>query len=159
MALDLINNRTASDVANAKRIISKVQQNIELTESEYQEFYNGLRGAYNTSDVNRVMSAMEYITNFINSQGYAFKFEPWQEWDNNDIFNQANWQDYLNRIKMVRQYLPLPESIPQAPTTLFVSQAYQRANDIETILLSIENYIVQMINGYLFLDDVELGEI
>lgn len=159
MALNMITNRTAADVKNAKRIREKVQRGQQLTDSETQEFYNGLRGAYNISDINRVMHAMEYIIDFIRSQGYGYIFKPWQEWTNNDILKESDWRDYLNRVKAVRAYLPLPPSVPQAPETLFAIDAYRLANNIEKILVELEIYINKMIQSYYFVGELYAGEV
>ena len=57
--IKLITDRSNSDVEIAKALIKKGFQNI--TDEEKQLFLNGLKGAYNYTDFNRVESCVKYL--------------------------------------------------------------------------------------------------
>ena len=57
--VEMITDRTASDVEIAKSLVKKGLQN--MTNEEKQAFLSGLKGAYNYTDLNRVESAVQYM--------------------------------------------------------------------------------------------------
>jgi tetratricopeptide (TPR) repeat protein len=57
--IEMITDRSLSDVEIAKSLIKKGLQS--MTESEKQAFLLGLKGAYNYTDVNRVEGAIKYL--------------------------------------------------------------------------------------------------
>ena len=63
--LEMITNRTQSDVTFAKSMIKKGWNN--LTDDEKDLFLRGLKGAYNYTDFNRVGEATSYLAEFLSS--------------------------------------------------------------------------------------------
>ena len=57
--IEMITDRSASDVLLAKNLIKKGFQS--MTEDEKNSFLSGLKGAYDYSDVNRVETAIKYL--------------------------------------------------------------------------------------------------
>ena len=154
MEFDFITDRTAKDVLEAQTILSKVQSGQELTDAENEKLLNGLRGCYNISDINRVVSAIKHISNLL-----EIDIAELQSVENQDFFSNSDWQKYLNIIRILRQYVTLPSNTPQAPISLFVSNAHERANDIEKILVQLEQYIPLMINAYYYSGEIYAGEV
>ena len=119
--VEMITDRSASDVLFAKNLIKKCFQN--MTEDEKNRFLSGLKGAYNYSDVNRVETAIKYFVDTmlqIYEQNIQLAKElgvDWAEiydvpynpedyksivikndWNINDIFSEADRTDFLNKI-------------------------------------------------------------
>ena len=154
MEFDFITDRTAKDVLEAQTILSKVQSGQKLTDAENEKLLNGLRGCYNISDINRVISAIKDISNLL-----KIDIAELQSVEIQDFFSDSDWQKYLNAIRLLRQYIALPSSTPQAPISLFVSNAHERANDIEKILVQLERYIPLMIDAYYYSGEIYAGEV
>ena len=119
--IEMITDRSASDVLLAKNLIKKGFQN--MTEDEKNSFLSGLKGAYNYSDVNRVETAIKYFVDTmlqIYEQNiqlakelgvswasiYDVPYNPEDyknmvhknDWSTNDIFSEADRTDFLNKI-------------------------------------------------------------
>lgn len=122
--VEMITDRSASDVLSAKNLIKKGFQN--MTEDEKSCFLKGLKGAYNYSDVNRIETATKYFVDTmlqIYEQNIQLAKElgvDWAEiydvpynpedyesivikndWEINDIFSEADGTDFLNKIVYV----------------------------------------------------------
>ena len=122
--VEMITDRSASDVLLVKNLIKKGFQN--MTEAEKNSFLSGLKGAYNYSDVNRVETAIKYFVDTmlqIYEQNIQLAKElgvDWAEiydvpynpedyknivikndWQINDIFSEADRTDFLNKIVYV----------------------------------------------------------
>ena len=119
--IEMITDRSASDVLLAKNLIKKGFQN--MTEDEKNSFLSGLKGAYNYSDVNRVETAIKYFVDTMLqiyeqniqlakelgvdwSSIYDVPYNPEDyknmvhknDWSTNDIFSEADRTDFLNKI-------------------------------------------------------------
>ena len=119
--VEMITDRSASDVLLAKNLIKKGFQN--MTEDEKNSFLSGLKGAYNYSDVNRVETAIKYFVDTmlqIYEQNIQLAKElgvSWAEiydvpynpedyknivikndWQINDLFTKTDRADFLNKI-------------------------------------------------------------
>ena len=122
--VEMITDRSASDVLLAKNLIKKGFQN--MTEAEKNSFLSGLKGAYNYSDVNRVETAIKYFVDTMLqiyeqdiqlakelgvswSSIYDVPYNPEDyknivhknDWNTNDIFSEADRTDFLNKIVYV----------------------------------------------------------
>ena len=122
--VEMITDRSASDVLLAKNLIKKGFQN--MTEDEKNSFLSGLKGAYNYIDVNRIETVIKYFVDTmlqIYEQNIQLAKElgvSWAEiydvpynpedyknivhkndWNTNDIFSEADRTDFLNKIVYV----------------------------------------------------------
>jgi hypothetical protein len=102
--IEMVTDRSISDVEIAKSLIKKGLSN--MTDSERQQFLNGLKGAYNYTDFNRVESAIEYlaqrllmtpkeILQRLQSSGVAFDsfFDvPYNQKNYEYMQTKTNWQ-------------------------------------------------------------------
>ena len=69
---DLITDRTESDVNRVHELARKwVDGEWTGTTSELSEWYSGMKGAYNATDLNRVNAAMEYLDTRLKAMGYT----------------------------------------------------------------------------------------
>ena len=122
--VEMITDRSASDVLLAKNLIKKGFQN--MTDDEKNSFLSGLKGAYNYSDVNRVETAIKYFVDTMLqiyeqdiqlakelgvswAEIYDVPYNPEDyknivhknDWNTNDIFSEADRTDFLNKIVYV----------------------------------------------------------
>ena len=122
--VEMITDRSASDVLLAKNLIKKGFQN--MTEDEKNSFLSGLKGAYNYSDVNRIETVIKYFVDTMLqiyeqniqlakelgvdwSSIYDVPYNPEDyknmvhknDWSTNDIFSEADRADFLNKIVYV----------------------------------------------------------
>lgn len=121
--LDLVFDRTQSDVANDTE-----------------------KGYYNYEDLNRVGSAIEYLTTFLLDSGYYFQTAPKTDWTEQDIPTQAQMQQYITDIQTLRNCLTY--TAPDAPDTI-QKLTYKTANDIERILNNLEQVLLAMQSAFL----------
>ena len=128
--VEMITDRSMSDVILAKNLIKKGFQN--MTEDEKGRFLAELKGAYNCGDVNRVETAIKYLVDTM-LQIYYHNFQlaeelgvEWTEvyevpynpedykniviknnWQINDKFTKTDRIDFLNKIVHVLSALPV----------------------------------------------------
>lgn len=128
----LIYDRTAGDVEYAKEIIKKCIYGESLTEYERQEYDSGLRGCYNTSDVNRVEYHTRELQSILNANGYNIRIDT-KLWAKSDIMRYSDIVRYLGNIKSILDAFGRSSNAPPLPT---IEQwiNYIAANDIERIL-------------------------
>lgn len=143
MELDnLIFDRTQSDVDRAA-YLSRLWVNGTFTgtTTELSEWVSDLKGAYNASDLNRVGSAVEYLTDTLYSMGYNVPTVPKDNWTETDIPMQSQMDIYINNIQLLRDILPyVAPDAPDAPENL----TYEQANNIEEILYILESVLLAM---------------
>ena len=65
----LVTDRTEADVSRYSELRDKGWA--EMTTAEKAEWVAGMKGAYNASDLNRVASAMAYLSQRFASAGYS----------------------------------------------------------------------------------------
>ena len=152
--VEMITDRSASDVLFSKNLIKKGFQN--MTEDEKSYFLEGLKGAYSYSDVNRVETAIKYLVDTmlqIYEQNIQLAEElgvSWEsiydvpynpedykniviknDWKINDIFAKTDRVDFLNKIfHVLSSLIDIPEDFP----TSFYGFDYKKANAIEKSL-------------------------
>lgn len=158
--IEMITDRSLSDVEIAKSLIKKGFQN--MTNEEKQSFLSGLKGAYNYTDVNRVESAVEYLAERLvktpeelrefseNSGVYWYEnffdveyspedykgIEAKNDWKLNDEFTEEERQKYLQKILYVLGALDaVPSEFPQTLKGL----THSGANTIEKSLVDFDN--------------------
>ena len=96
MSLNLITDRTSSDVAYAKSFRGKKWE--DLSEAQKEEYLAGLRGSYSYIDFNRVENAVQYLSDLLNSYGYTNKVNVVTNWTASTVPTLSDIQRYLNNI-------------------------------------------------------------
>ncbi|HJC21883.1 MAG TPA: hypothetical protein H9707_09025 [Candidatus Butyricicoccus avicola] len=141
MELDnLIFDRTQADVNRVKTLTQKLIAGT-ATGAEKSEWLAGMKGAYNASDLNRVGSAVEYLTDTLYSMGYNVPTVPKDDWTKTDIPTQTQMTRYIENIHTLRDHLPyVAPDAPESATGL----DYQKANNIEEILYTLEQVLIAM---------------
>lgn len=141
MELDnLIFDRTQADVNRVKTLTQKLIAGT-ATDAEKSEWLAGMKGAYNASDLNRVGSAVEYLTDTLYTMGYNVPTVPKDNWTGTDIPMQSQMDIYINNIQLLRDILPyVAPDAPDAPENL----TFEQANNIEEILYTLESVLLAM---------------
>lgn len=152
--VEMITDRSASDVLTAKGLIKKGFQN--MTEDEKNRFLSGLKGAYNYSDVNRVETAIKYLVdtmlqiyeqNIQLAEELGVSWEsiydvPYNPKDYESIVTKNDWQIYdmftkayrINFLNKIIHVLSALINIPDDFPTNFDGFDYKKANIIEKSL-------------------------
>lgn len=158
--LTLITDRTAADVAEAKRLLDKLIAGETLTDEESARYLAGLRGAYNASDMNRVGAAVRYVADRLNAEGYGAYVSPKTNWQMEDIVRQSDWNKYLDEVRHLRRKLTLMRTTPQITDGMYSGlKSYAEANAIEQILVDLDIAITCIIRNYIFSGEVFAGEV
>lgn len=126
---ELITDRTQNDVDYAKTLSEKGWS--RMTDEEREEWLNGLKGAYNHTDLNRVERAVEEL-----SALFELNLTTKTDWTAWDIPKQSDMDRFLGNIRKIisisAAYTDTP-TLPQSMSRL----TYGGANDIEKILMDI----------------------
>lgn len=133
MAFDystLITDRTAVDVAYVKQLITKGWDG--MSTDERVAFMAGLKGAYNYTDLNRVIAAMKDIVERVSELGDTIDYI---EINGGNDFTvcaiiSSPIEDYLTDIIAIRDYFGLDYQLPDS----MLKMNYTYANNIELIL-------------------------
>jgi hypothetical protein len=133
--LSLITDRTERDVERWRALHIKGFD--ALTDEEKAEWQAGMKGAYNYEDMNRVESAVVFISNRLTESGYYVAPVVKPSWSVKDHPTKADMDRYMGNIALLRSILPLYPTTPKAPTTK-KKLDYLVANDIEKILADLD---------------------
>lgn len=129
-----------------------------VTDRTQQDVTNGTqKGSYNASDLNRVGSAMDYLRDRFNSNGYHIQINPKTTWREIDVPTQSDMTLYLGDLGTLKSAIALPVYTPEAPSSM-EKLTYNKANDIERILEIIDAMITLMVNGYWYSGELYSGE-
>lgn len=154
--LSLITDRTPEDVQQAASMYARGWDN--LTETEKSEWLQGLRGAYNAVDLNRVGNAVNYVAQRLEQYGYQVQVSPKIDWTMADIPYPPAMTDYLNNVSVIREALAVMPTTPPVPEDMEALN-YIEANNIERILLDVNTLIDNMIAAWIYCGTVYCGEV
>lgn len=154
--LGLIFDRTQADVSRAEYLGSKRYQ--DMTESERAEWDTALKGFYNASDLNRVGSAIRYVTKRLAQYGYSVDTDPKTDWSTGDIPTPEQMERYLHDVRALRDKLKHLPSMPPAPDDM-EELTYIEANNIERILRDVNAIINNIIASFVYSGEVFCGEV
>ena len=173
-ALNLITDRTEADVIRAQELDAKGWD--AMTADEQAEWSGGMKGAYNVSDLNRVTSAMAYLTGILRGYGYAVDYQPVSithadgttdtTWQETDEWTYSQLEQYRLNVAAVRAVLSMLPTTPDTPARIVASSVgatdgltWSGANDIERILLDVEQLINNMAAAWYYSGDLYAGEV
>lgn len=155
--LDLIYDRTDADVSRVLDLTQKLASGT-ATDDEKTEWFAGMKGAYNASDLDRVDAAVAYIRDRMNSNGYAVNVIPYASWLTSDIPTKPKMQEYLGNVDKIRQSMALPDSTPETPETM-EKLDYNKANDIEKILETVDRMLTNSLKFLWYSGELYAGEV
>lgn len=154
--LNLITDRTQADVDRVRQLAQKGLGN--MTADEKTEWLNGLKGAYNASDLNRVGAAVAYVAGRLKGYGYAVSVSPRQDWQVSDIPTPESMTAYLADVAALRAALTVAADTPEVPEDM-ERLTWQEANNIEQILLDVDELLTRMAAAWFYSGDLYAGEV
>lgn len=136
---ELITDRTQADVDRVKELTAKWLDNT-ITSAEKTEWNNGLKGAYNAADLNRVGQAVAYIANILNSSGRSITVTAKSNWTYTGIPNATQMRAFLSDLSVLKSNVsnvnaPVPSTMDYL--------TYQTANEIEMLLVAVYDSIIR----------------
>lgn len=154
--LNLITDRTQADVDRVRQLAQKGFGN--MTADEKTEWLNGLKGAYNASDLNRVGAAVAYVAGRLTGYGYVVSVSPRQDWQVADIPTQESMTAYLADVAALRAALTVAAGTPEVPEDM-ERLTWKEANDIEQILVDVDELLTRMAAAWFYSGDLYAGEV
>lgn len=135
----LVTDRIWADVERVRELCARGYGRWTAEERAWWRGTRCLRGSYDDRDLNRVTTAMEHISEWLDRYGYAVAYqpEPHHPWADEDAMTQAQGVLYLKNVEALRAVLPLPEKTPETPRSMN-ELSVPAANDIETILVAVD---------------------
>ena len=137
----LVTDRTEADVSRYSELRDKGWA--EMTTAEKAEWVAGMKGAYNASDLNRVASAMAYLSQRFASAGYSVPVSSPTDWANGDIPRKDDLDTYLDDLRRIRAALAVMDTTPEAPESMDYL-TWAKANDIEKILADVDDLLTKI---------------
>ena len=154
--LHLITDRTQFDVDRVNSLATKGLANMSAAERE--EWSAGLKGAYNSTDLNRVQSAARYVQERLRTVGYNVTLSNLKTWTPQDFPTKQDMDNYLNDIRAIRSVLAVMSTTPAVPDSM-VNLTYVKANAIEQILMDVDTLLANMISSFVYAGDIYGGEV
>ena len=154
--LNLITNRTAEDVARWKALHDKGWA--AMTAAERTEWSNGMKGAYKHTDLNRVESAVQELMTRFQSMGSTISLTVKTDWTRTGWPTKADMDRYFGNVEALRQETGVSLNAPATPTTARKFD-YQKANDLEKILLAVESWLDAKGNSWYYTGELKSGEV
>jgi len=118
-----------------------------LTTEQKNEWLSGMKGALNSSDLNRIESNQQYILNILSNQ-YILTFKT--NWLMTDFVEDSDENRILSNLKTLMQPFNFEEEpqVPEKPLNYF-----EKINQIENIILQMYNKYYSKIKYYEFQTD------
>lgn len=118
-----------------------------LTMEQKNEWLSGMKGALNSSDLNRIESNQQYILNILSNQ-YILTFKT--NWLMTDFVEDSDENRILMNLKTLMQPFNFEEEpqVPEKPLNYF-----EKINQIENIILQMYNKYYSKIKYYEFQTD------
>lgn len=118
-----------------------------LTTEQKNEWLSGMKGALNSSDLNRIESNQQYIFTLLNNQ-YILTFKT--NWLMTDFVEDSDENRILMNLKTLMQPFDFDEEpqVPEKPLNYF-----EKINQIENIILQMYNKYYSKIKYYEFQTD------
>ena len=108
-----------------------------------------MKGAYNASDLNRVIGAVNYLAGVFQSYGYTPGIDAQESnWAVGQVPTQSQMQTYLGNIQALMDTLAEAQFAPELPQSMALL-SYVGANSIEQILVELDAYLTAMSGVYL----------
>lgn len=154
--LELIYDRTSSDVQYAKNLVNQVKLKgfSSLTEELKELYEKGLKGCYSTPDLNRVENAVQYVSDLLNSLNYKNEVNT-KSWEFGEIFTPEHVERYLRNIRNIRSAISIPSTIPEVPLSY---KPYTNANIIEKIIYELSNIVAYLTQRFVYSGVANLGQ-
>ena len=145
MSIVCVYDRTEVDVVNLLNAISKIKKTgfSSLTEEEQTNWYSGMKGARNYTDINRIESNCETIADMV-----GITITTKTDWSDADFIKNEDINRILGNISIIREIYSLVYDDTPVVSDPPINTIY-KINDIEKILYDKYNIIYNnSINKY-----------
>ena len=151
-----VTDRTADDVARWKTLHDKGWA--AMTPDERDEWVGGMKGAYSYIDMNRVESAVERLVTVFSQRGVTLSLTTKTDWTRTGWPTRADMVRYFGNVEALRNATGVVLNAPPTPTvnTRF---NYQKANDLEKILLAVEQWLDSVSESRYYSGELHSGEV
>lgn len=154
----LVTDRSQSDLDELTRILSAKLEGW-LPEEHAEFILARSKGAYGTSDLNRVIGAMDYLYQKLRMMGYGYGYTKQKEgWVKEEYFRRSDSELYLKNLSSLKRSIDsslVQESIPNDLEGLTLEEA----NAIEKILVLIDEILPDMIKSFWYSGEIWCGEV
>lgn len=152
-AMLFIYDRNVLDVAYTKNLLEKIQYSgyNSLTNGEKEDWENGLKGFLNYTDLNRIESNSQTISQLI---GLAID-SPKTDWSMTDLPTQSDFKRIRDNVQKIRSSVHILPSTPVTPELPL--NRYDKINDIEKILYHVYKILLPEVAEY-YIDEIYIGE-
>ena len=162
--MNMITNRTASDVERWRTLRDKGWANMSV--SERQEWLGEItptpsaaRGMYTHNDLNRVESEVKNIVKLLEASGIDVpKLVTKTDWTYKDTLMDTDVERYYSNISTLREFFEVYQDTPKAPT-IADNLNYTLANNIEKILVDVREIALRVIGFKYYSGEIFLGEV
>lgn len=156
-SLGLITDRTPTDVARWRELHDKGW--LAMSAAERTEWAGEMKGRYSYTDMNRVESVVDALSQRFFEKGYlTAPLSVKTDWDVWDVPTVADMRRYLDNVSILRSLVTAYPTTPEAPT-LQQKFDYERANDIEKILIDVDQILTATPHSWVYAGDVYSGEV
>lgn len=162
--MDLITNRTASDVERWRNLRDKGWAN--MSASERQEWLGetiptpaASKGMYTHNDLNRVENAVKNVVVLLKKLNMDVpNMTIKTDWTYKDRLKDSDIERYFSNISILRELFEAYTHIPKAPT-VNDKLDFNIANNIEKILIDVEGIAIKIISSRYYSGEIFLGEV
>ena len=154
--LSLITNRTANDVARWKELHDKGWA--AMSPEERTEWTSGMKGAYKHTDMNRVESAVVELATRFAALGTVLTLTTKTDWTRTGWPTKSDMERYFGNVEALREATRVNLNAPSTPTT-GTRFDYQKANDLEKILLAVERWLDSAEESSYYSGELYSGEV
>lgn len=151
----LVTDRTEADVSRYSELRDKGWA--EMTTAERAEWVAGMKGL-TTPDLNRIASAMAYLSQRFASAGYSVPVSSPTDWANGDIPTKGDMDTYLDDLRRIRAALAVMDTTPEAPESMDYL-TWAKANDIEKILVDVDDALGRLLLSPFYSGEIYSGEV
>lgn len=113
---------------------------------------------YNTTDLNRVGAAVEYVAGRFQALGYDCPVSVKKDWSESDTPTARQLETYRQNIATLRRQIAVMQATPETPETI-QRLDYIRANNIEQILMDLDFLISNITKSWYFSGELYAGEV
>ncbi len=151
-----ITDRSAADVDRWKELHDKGWA--AMTEAERTEWANGMKGAYNYTDMNRVESAVADMTARFAEIGTVLTLTTKTDWSRTEWPTRSDMSRYFGNVEALRRATGISLNAPATPT-VDARFDYRKANDLEEILLAVARWLDSVEESWYYSGELKSGEV
>lgn len=153
----LITDRTSEDVARWKELHDKGWA--AMTEAERAEWLGEMKGRYNYTDMNRVENVVSSLSERFIEAGYLpMPLTVKVDWNRWSAPTKADFQRYFGNVDVLRSLVAGYSTTPATPT-IQEPFDYNKANDLEKILLDLDDILTKLPESWNYCGDIYCGEV